>query len=498
VQVVFGGGEGSVTSETPIYISLEASDIGGASDSEVCIAWLTSTSADSDFRSWNAATAAFCEVPWYPSTAQLPAVQKTYQPPCFWMSNDGRFVQGMSARLTDFFFPTADSSPASGTAAQWTEFPDTLCQAPTRQQSYNTMGGCMPFYPSGLDIVNHKNLTTGFDLDFEAVQSSYTLSCSASPEGLPLSADVPFNNCISLNPNEPAVCSPTIATNSDFTLPASITSQLKSDLTFGLGGGGGTPASVSAQGIGSFGGQIGEIPASPAAAAATELGIGNFGGVIGEIPASPTAGDTGESSSALDEIPASLSAAVTTQAADDPEISGLALGEMLGSELRAEQQSTEGGAQARARRLARLHQRASASLEHDKYFLATPTDTSSNEAPTITTAPSHAPRIKKGEQGGIPKKPPTRRMEPVLNRRIEKRGEEPHQWCKEGQLVVSEYSGHSALEVCQSSPSWGPDFVSIAEGIFCEMCERQSYPLCGEGSAAPGGSAVVLIWKRSS
>jgi hypothetical protein len=76
-------------------------------------------------------------------------------------------------------------------------------------------------------------------------------------------------------------------------------------------------------------------------------------------------------------------------------------------------------------------------------------------------------------------------MEPVIHRRMENRAEEPHRWCKENQLVISEYEGHSAVEVCESESSWGPDFVSIAEGVFCDMCERQHYPLCGKES---GGS----------
>lgn len=46
--------------------------------------------------------------------------------------------------------------------------------------------------------------------------------------------------------------------------------------------------------------------------------------------------------------------------------------------------------------------------------------------------------------------------------------------------MLSGYTGHSAIEVCESKSSWGPDFVSVTEGIFCDMCERRSYPLCSE------------------
>jgi hypothetical protein len=45
-------------------------------------------------------------------------------------------------------------------------------------------------------------------------------------------------------------------------------------------------------------------------------------------------------------------------------------------------------------------------------------------------------------------------------------------------LTISEYHGHSARSVCNSESSYGPDFVSTAEGVFCDMCDKQSYNLC--------------------
>jgi hypothetical protein len=45
-------------------------------------------------------------------------------------------------------------------------------------------------------------------------------------------------------------------------------------------------------------------------------------------------------------------------------------------------------------------------------------------------------------------------------------------------LVISEFGDHSALSVCDSPTSWGPDFVSTREGIYCDMCERQVWKLC--------------------
>jgi hypothetical protein len=431
LSVSIGGKQGTLASETPEYIRLEASEIGGATGEnaggEICIAWLTTTSSISDggdFRSWNAGTAKFCGVPWYYSTAQLPGVATPYQPPCFWMSADGRFVQGFSAKLFDFFFPNSVNL-ANASAAQWTQFPDTLCKAPARQQFYNKVGACMPFYPSGLSVIGKKNPDTGFDLDFKAIESSYTLSCTADAEGRPLSADVPFN-CVSLDPSAPQACSIPIVTDPNFTLPASITSKLQSALTFNLNGGQVTPAPPAPTiGAGNFGGVLSEIPVD---------GIGNFGGILGEIPASD---------------------AIARRSVE------LATASAVVSILR---RRAGGGAAAAA---------------------------ALNEPPAITAAPSHPPQTKKQKKASesASKPPPEKRIEPVINRRIERRAEEPHHWCKENHLVISEFAEHSAIEVCESESSWGPDFVSITEGIFCDMCERESYPLCDEGS---GGSSIQM------
>jgi len=45
-------------------------------------------------------------------------------------------------------------------------------------------------------------------------------------------------------------------------------------------------------------------------------------------------------------------------------------------------------------------------------------------------------------------------------------------------LVVSSISAHSAKKMCASSTSYGPDFVSEAEGVYCDMDTHTSYPLC--------------------
>ncbi|PVH75622.1 hypothetical protein DL98DRAFT_536434 [Cadophora sp. DSE1049] len=269
--------------------------------------------------------------PNYPSTAQFPGLTTSYKPPCFWMSNDGRFPKGFSARLSDFFFP-GSSGPANETATQWTEFPDTLCHAPARQQFYKETGDCIPFYPSGLDVVNQKD-EQGFDVDFIAIETSHTITCS--------NAGVPWNRDVQLEATPVPATQP--SANPALTIPPGVT--LQSSLNLG-------------------------------------------------------------------------------------------------------------------------------------HLRRTPQTTSSGEPPHITAAPIPKHQPKSQPKVELSKK------NPIINRQIEKRAERPHEWCEENQLVISEDTGHSAVEVCESLSSWGPDFVSVQEGIFCDMCLRKTYPLCGGGGGA--------------
>ena len=45
-------------------------------------------------------------------------------------------------------------------------------------------------------------------------------------------------------------------------------------------------------------------------------------------------------------------------------------------------------------------------------------------------------------------------------------------------LVISALPAHSAKEVCEDHNSLGWDFVSTAEGTYCDISARQWYPLC--------------------
>ena len=52
----------------------------------------------------------------------------------------------------------------------------------------------------------------------------------------------------------------------------------------------------------------------------------------------------------------------------------------------------------------------------------------------------------------------------------------------EGHLVLSSYTWHSARELCESSTSKGPDFVSITEGLHCDMTTRQVSAVCSNST----------------
>ncbi|KAK3325084.1 hypothetical protein B0H66DRAFT_636576 [Apodospora peruviana] len=186
IEIKMTGGAGTEASRVPAYISMSAVGL----DDPICVSWLTTTSSSSsngDFRSWNAATARACNIPWYPSVAPFGGVGDLFQPPCVWLSPSGAdgFPVGMSARLTDFFFPGASES-AVNKSMQWNLHPDTLCNAPARQQFYKNMGLCIPYYPSGDPVINQKDPETGFDLDFDKIKNGHTKDCDV--------AGVPFNN----------------------------------------------------------------------------------------------------------------------------------------------------------------------------------------------------------------------------------------------------------------------------------------------------------------
>ena len=51
-------------------------------------------------------------------------------------------------------------------------------------------------------------------------------------------------------------------------------------------------------------------------------------------------------------------------------------------------------------------------------------------------------------------------------------------------LIISRFSQHSAIELCESLYSLGPDMVSVQEGMFCDMSEKRLWPVCASSDAS--------------
>ena len=48
----------------------------------------------------------------------------------------------------------------------------------------------------------------------------------------------------------------------------------------------------------------------------------------------------------------------------------------------------------------------------------------------------------------------------------------------DSRLIISSETSHNATELCASDTSRGPDFVSLAEGVYCNMETREVKPVC--------------------
>ncbi len=70
-------------------------------------------------------------------------------------------------------------------------------------------------------------------------------------------------------------------------------------------------------------------------------------------------------------------------------------------------------------------------------------------------------------------------------------------------LVVSSDPSHTATDLCRSETSRGPDFISTAEGLFCNMETRQVLRLCAGGVNTdcvhmPNNSTVAMMKRDGS
>lgn len=51
----------------------------------------------------------------------------------------------------------------------------------------------------------------------------------------------------------------------------------------------------------------------------------------------------------------------------------------------------------------------------------------------------------------------------------------------DGRLITSVHKQHSARELCANDHSYGPDFVSYSENVYCDMGTKEAWPLCDGG-----------------
>ncbi|KAF1976715.1 hypothetical protein BU23DRAFT_565404 [Bimuria novae-zelandiae CBS 107.79] len=61
---------------------------------------------------------------------------------------------------------------------------------------------------------------------------------------------------------------------------------------------------------------------------------------------------------------------------------------------------------------------------------------------------------------------------------VDKRGASSHMGRSDNRLVISSRSDQNATALCEKSHSYGPDFISLEEGIYCNMETRETLPLC--------------------
>jgi hypothetical protein len=66
--------------------------------------------------------------------------------------------------------------------------------------------------------------------------------------------------------------------------------------------------------------------------------------------------------------------------------------------------------------------------------------------------------------------------------------------------VISNFTGHSAIDARRNDNTWGPSFVSLAEGFFCNTCSRKVSRLCSHPRnplSPASGSFTGSRWNAS-
>ncbi|KAG4442844.1 hypothetical protein IFR05_001640 [Cadophora sp. M221] len=363
------------TSTTPEYMMIQASTTDAT-----CISYISLTSAANDQRTWHAGYVKQCAAVgdqnqlWYPSPEIIPGTD--FRPGCVWLSDDERFLRAISFKLTDFGFP--ESETAQRAQAQYTQFPNTLCQAPARMALWTTPPvDCVPVYLED----EQRDGTTGFDLDFQKIVDGHALVCDMK-DAKTLNQNIqPGQGPRTLNAKQ-------LADEKAAADAAQAAQKAADDAAQAAANEAGTNTNAPPPGAGGFGGTIGSIPAGSfggVAETAPAVGVGQFGGVLGSIP--------------------------------NPDLA----------------------------------------------------------QPTVQPTVQPTKRSKRANMRQVQGRSTKDSQRQVLDRREVLRREKDH--CVD-RLVISHLGDHSATELCKMSNSWGPDFVSVVEGLYCDMCERELWQLC--------------------
>jgi len=472
----------------PGYIKLVATG-----EDDLCLSYFSTVNSEKDFWVWTGDYAAKCNVPWYHSSRRFPAVVDDYRPSCVYLSakpeDYGRKPMGLTIKLNDFAFPGEEA--VNGAQAQFNRYPDTLCKAPGRMQFWKktTSNSCILYYPHRKQKVSEYqkglNLT---DANFIDVMMGHEPMCSEK-EGF----GEPWND---------------IEVYVD-----------KSNLP-GAGNFGGVFGTIPADtqpGYGSFGGQLGSIPKE----------LAGKGAVITDENGQPKLVETPPESSAVPANPQTqpanslplppnasnapcegdvceflgdLGGAPAGQGQSQPPIEGSA-----GAPPAAKEPSLLPGNPAAGNPTTQIGPKPTVDPAATPPVAQQPTANqppvipphNTNHDPatglidcvkTVCSPEQRAALLKAGQfvktqrrSGAVlPRQehPLTRRRVYVQELRVQL--SLVRDKCV-NELVFSEYHGHSARVICESHSSLGPDFISLHERMYCDMCEKVSWPLCEDG-----------------
>lgn len=90
--------------------------------------------------------------------------------------------------------------------------------------------------------------------------------------------------------------------------------------------------------------------------------------------------------------------------------------------------------------------------------------------------------------------------QPIEKRTVEQR-QERHERIRRGlkvnELIISPHAKHLASEICEDENSLGPDFLSLHEGMFCDMKNKKWYPICDDNAGLIDNCLVMNVANRT-